>query len=252
MDWAWCQNPELTSILDDNINLGLFMDPALPGDNYFDGLLAAAGNHDSLLPNFLNTEECVVDDNDGFSLQLNSDQFTPPINAFQYAGIDSSIEAVSENQGAWDAATTPSAWSSSNTPFSPTDNFLSVSPHIVYQFPDMPSHIDSQTEVIGFSAPICLMNQPIIPTDIQKGKKPKTLKKDARKACKPEICKVCGKGHAEKRDLDRHMVAHHRPVAKRLGIDVSKRACKICGIEFDNIRRDNLRRHMKRKHPNAS
>lgn len=62
-------------------------------------------------------------------------------------------------------------------------------------------------------------------------------------------CEECGKGHPDSRDWERHMMSNHRAHAARIGLDVSKIKCKVCGDKFDNIRRDHLIRHMNNKHP---
>ncbi|KAL6692764.1 hypothetical protein J3F84DRAFT_382243 [Trichoderma pleuroticola] len=259
MDWASSQNLDFMSFLDHNIDWGLPMDSTLFGDNYMDGLLAAAGSHSSLMPNFSNAAQVMGDDNDIFSPQFDFNQLLPTTNTlnFQYEAIDPSFELVGDDHSALDTATTPSAWSSSNTTLSPTEKFLSVSPptFLNIQLPEM-SHIESQPESFDRYLPITPMNPPRNPTNVQtprrrKRKGSKMSKRDERKANKPEKCHICGLGHDWRRDLERHMVSNHRKEAERMGLDVSKISCRICGLEFDNIRRDRLRRHMKGQHPNS-
>jgi len=79
-------------------------------------------------------------------------------------------------------------------------------------------------------------------------KKPEDLLRNQRRRLKPERCSQCGKGHADGRDLDRHMVSNHREHAARIGLDVSKVKCSICGLKFDKIRHDRLVKHRKKIH----
>ncbi|KAL7958319.1 hypothetical protein V8C34DRAFT_148764 [Trichoderma compactum] len=255
MDWASHQNQDFMSFLDHNIDWDLLMDSNLFGDNSMDELLAAAGSHSSSMPNFPDTEEVMGNDNDISSLQFDFNLFLPTSNTFQY---DPNFELVGEDHTALDAATTPSAWSSSNTALSPTGIFLSVSPptFLDCQLPEMSSHNEGQPASPGRYMPITPMTPPRNPTNIQKTRRRKRkdsemLKRDERKASRPEKCHICGLGHAQKRDLDRHMVSNHRKEAERMGLDVSKVSCKFCGLEFDSIRSDRLLRHKKRKHPNS-
>lgn len=236
------------------------MDSTLFGDNSVDELLAAAGSHNSLMPNFPDTEGALIYDNDISSLQFDCNQFLPTSNVFnfQYEAIYSSLELVGEDHTALDTVTSPSTWSSGNTTLSPTDKFLSMSPPTVLncQLPGMSSHNEGQPESFGRCMPITPMNLPRNPTYVQKPRRRKRkdsgmLKREERKMSKPEQCHICGLGHAQKRDLDRHMVSNHRKEAERMGLDVSKVSCKFCGLEFDSIRRDRLHRHMKRKHPDS-
>ncbi|KAL7905657.1 hypothetical protein GGI35DRAFT_131579 [Trichoderma velutinum] len=253
------QNLDFMSFPDHNNDLELLMDITLFGDSYMDELLAAVGSHSSPVPNFPDTEEGMGDDNGILSLQLAFHQFMPMNDPFQYGVTDPSFDLGNESYGTWDATTTPSVWSSSNTALSPRDNFLSISPpaSLSHQPPEMSPHNDSQPESVGRSMPIPPVNHPVLPTQVQaprrrrKRKDTDILKKDERKARKPEKCHICGIGHAQKRDLDRHMVSNHRKEAERLGLDVSKILCRVCKFEFDGIRRDRLVRHMKRKHPNS-
>ncbi|KAF3059042.1 hypothetical protein CFAM422_011692 [Trichoderma lentiforme] len=258
MDWNSCQNPDFMSFLDHNIDWDLLMDSTLFGDNSMDELLAAAGSHNNLTPNFPDTEEAMIYDNDISSLQFDFNQFLPTSNSSQCQAIDPSFELVGEDYTTLDTATTPSTWSSGNTTLSPTEKFLSMSPptFLNCQLPEMSSHNEGQPESFGRRMPITPMNPPRNPTYVQKPRRRKRkdsgmLKREERKVSKPEQCHICGLGHAQKRDLDRHMVSNHRKEAERLGLDVSKISCRVCGFEFDGIRRDRLVRHMKRKHPNS-
>lgn len=257
MDGASCQKPNFMSFLDHNNDWDLLMDSTLFGDNSMDELLAAAGSHNSLMLNFPDTEEGMIYDNDISSLQFDFNQFPPTSNTFQYEAIDPNFELVGEDYTVLDAATTPSTWSSGNTTLSPTEKFLSMSPptFLNCQLPEMSSPNEGQPESFGRYMPITPMNPPGNPTNVQKPRRRKRkdlqmLKRDERKVTKPEKCHICGLGHAQKRDLDRHMVSNHRKEAERMGLDVSKVSCRVCGFEFDSIRRDRLRKHMKNIHPN--
>ncbi|CAG9941138.1 unnamed protein product [Clonostachys rosea f. rosea IK726] len=80
-------------------------------------------------------------------------------------------------------------------------------------------------------------------------KNPADLRKNRRKQEKPEKCLACGKGHADTRALERHIVSNHRDEAIQLGLDVSKVDCPYCAQTFDRIRKDRLTRHVKTQHP---
>ncbi|OPB36872.1 hypothetical protein A0O28_0059520 [Trichoderma guizhouense] len=94
MDWASGQNPDFMSFLDHNIDWDLLMDSTLFGDNSMVELLAAAGSHNSLMPNFPDTEEGMGHGNDISSLQFDFNQFLPTSNTFQYEAIDPTFELV--------------------------------------------------------------------------------------------------------------------------------------------------------------
>ncbi|KAL6811666.1 hypothetical protein V8C40DRAFT_257819 [Trichoderma camerunense] len=176
MDGASCQNPDFMSFLDHNIDWDLLMDSTLFGDNSMDELLAAAaGSHNSLMPNFPDTEEALIYDNDISSLQFDFNQLLPTSNSSQYQAIDPTFELVGEDRTALDTATSPSTWSSGNTTLSPTDKFLSLSPPTVLncQLPEMSSHNEGQTESFGRCMPITPMNPPRNPTYVQKPRRRK-------------------------------------------------------------------------------
>ncbi|KAK4068393.1 uncharacterized protein Triagg1_7332 [Trichoderma aggressivum f. europaeum] len=181
MDWASCQNPDFMSFLDDNIDWGLLMDSTFFGDDYnMDELLAAAGSHNSLMPNFPDTEEGMGDDIGIFSGQFDFNQVLPTSDTFQY---DPNFELIGEDHTALDTATTPSAWSSSNTALSPTDIFLSVSPptFLNCQLLEMSSHNEGQLESFGQYMPITPMNPPRNPTNVQKTRRRKRKDSDMLK-----------------------------------------------------------------------
>lgn len=234
------------------------MDSILFGDNYMDSLLAAGESHSSPVPNYLDANEGMGDDNVMFSPQSNFNEFRPTTNTPQYQAIDLSSQPVGEGYTTSDTTTPPSDWSSSNTALSPPEQLLLVSSptFMNYPVPEVFSHNEGIPESFGRCMPITPMNPPRNPTNVQKPRRRKRkdvemLKREERKVCRPEKCHICGLGHAQKRELDRHMVSNHRKEAERMGLDVSKVSCKFCGLEFDSIRRDRLHRHMKRKHPNS-
>lgn len=150
-----------------------------------DELLAAAGSHSSLMPNFPDTEEVMGYDNDIFSLQFNFNQVLPTSNAFnfQYEATNRDFELIGEDHTALDTTTTPSAWSSSNTALSPTDIFLSVSPpaFLNCQLPEMSSYNESQPESFGRYMPITPMNPQRNPTNVQKTRRRKRKDSDMLK-----------------------------------------------------------------------
>jgi hypothetical protein len=82
----------------------------------------------------------------------------------------------------------------------------------------------------------------------RKRRNAKDLKKNQRKANKPEKCPVCNKGSGWNRDLKRHLVAKHTDFAAEMGLDVSKTKCPKCIHEVWTIRPDLLKRHVERIH----
>nr|WNZ75697.1 hypothetical protein [Trichoderma harzianum] len=98
MDWASRQNPDFMSFLDHNIDWDLLMDSTFFGDNSMVELLAAAGSHNSLMPNFPDTEEGMGHGNDISSLQFDFNPFLPTSNTFQYEAIDPTFELVGETK----------------------------------------------------------------------------------------------------------------------------------------------------------
>jgi hypothetical protein len=71
-------------------------------------------------------------------------------------------------------------------------------------------------------------------------------KRQLRKLIKPETCPVCGKGHAQLRERDRHIITQHYDEAVRMGLNVDRPQCSLCDQTFR--RKDHLTRHMKRRH----
>lgn len=71
-------------------------------------------------------------------------------------------------------------------------------------------------------------------------------KRQLRKLIKPETCPVCGKGHAQVRERDRHIITQHYDEAVRMGLNVDRPQCGLCDQTFR--RKDHLTRHMKRRH----
>lgn len=71
-------------------------------------------------------------------------------------------------------------------------------------------------------------------------------RRQLRKIIKPETCPVCGRGHAQLRERDRHIVTHHFEEAVRMGLNTERPTCQICDQDFR--RKDHLTRHMKRRH----
>jgi len=65
----------------------------------------------------------------------------------------------------------------------------------------------------------------------------------------PFVCVVpsCGKAHARKKDLQRHMWSHHEAEARRLGIPPVRVLCPSRGCSFQG-RKDNVKRHVETKH----
>ncbi|KAK3900821.1 hypothetical protein C8A05DRAFT_35531 [Staphylotrichum tortipilum] len=57
---------------------------------------------------------------------------------------------------------------------------------------------------------------------------------------RPRICQICGKGKAERKDLNRHMWARHPDEARRLKIPKEEDICPVCG---HHGRKDNVKRH---------
>ncbi|KAL6813883.1 hypothetical protein J3E69DRAFT_348077 [Trichoderma sp. SZMC 28015] len=254
MDWTSRQNLNFMSFLGYYFYWELLTDPTLFGDNFMNEPLAAPESHSSSMPNFPDAAECMGDGNDIFSPQFDPNLSLSTSNTSQCEAIGPSFE----DHSALDTTTTPSAGSSSNPALSPTDIFPSVSPPAFfnYQLLGMSYQNEGQPESLGGYMPITPMNPPRNPTNVQKprGRKRKNLemlKRDERKLCRPEKCHICGFGHAQRRELERHMVSNHRKEAERMKLDVSKVSCRFCGLGFDSIRRDRLHRHMKRKHPNS-
>lgn len=83
----------------------------------------------------------------------------------------------------------------------------------------------------------------------KKYSKPHRLRKHYRNHQPFLVCPhdVCEKKCAEKKDLDRHIRAHHGPWAKKnpklanLSAPEAEYRCKICG--YTTSRKDNLKRH---------
>ena len=73
-----------------------------------------------------------------------------------------------------------------------------------------------------------------------------TTRRQLRKLIKPETCPVCGKGHAQIRERDRHIVTQHYDEAVRMGLNIDRPQCHLCDQTFR--RKDHLTRHMKRRH----
>jgi hypothetical protein len=71
-------------------------------------------------------------------------------------------------------------------------------------------------------------------------------RRQLRKLIKPETCPVCGKGHAQIRERDRHIITQHYDEAVRMGLNVNRAECSLCDQTFR--RKDHLTRHMKRRH----
>lgn len=72
------------------------------------------------------------------------------------------------------------------------------------------------------------------------------LQLHTNKHTRPFTC-LCGKAHARKKDLDRHMWAHHEADARRLKIPPVRAVCPFPGCGFDG-RQDNVQRHIRTKH----
>lgn len=66
------------------------------------------------------------------------------------------------------------------------------------------------------------------------------------KIIRPARCGICGKGHAYKADLNRHIVRNHREHAAALGLSTERPVCKWCSRSF--ARKDHLLKHQTRKH----
>lgn len=245
-------------LLDDNFGGDLLIDPNFFGDNSMDEPWAAFESHSSPVPNLLDAKEGMGDSNGMFSPQSNFNEFRPTNRISQYQTIYPSFQPVGEDYTTFETTTTPSDRSSSNTALSPTDQLLLVSSPTFMncQLLEMSFRDGGLPESYDRYMSITPMNSPESPTNVQKprGRKRKNLemlKRDERKVCRPEKCHICGLGHAQRRELERHMVSNHRKEAERMELDVSKVSCKFCGLKFDRIRRDRLVRHMKRKHPNS-
>jgi len=58
-------------------------------------------------------------------------------------------------------------------------------------------------------------------------------------------CKVCGKAHADRRALNRHLESQHEEFAKQQGIKSEKIQCQVCDYVS---RADNVRRHERSQH----
>lgn len=137
------------------------------------------------------------------------------------------------------AAPPPPSTASESQGLSPADNmYLPFTPPEVPGYPlsTMPSPSSATTTT----------NNPS-PSQ-QPSRKPSSTgpKRQLRKVIKPETCPVCGKGHAQLRERDRHIVTHHYDDAVRMGLKVDRAECGLCGQTFR--RKDHLTRHMKRRH----
>ncbi|KAK0707803.1 hypothetical protein B0H67DRAFT_322718 [Lasiosphaeris hirsuta] len=71
------------------------------------------------------------------------------------------------------------------------------------------------------------------------------LKKHERKHKQPFRCALCGKGHLDKRALDRHLWSRHKEYAKKTGAKSERIRCRKCDYES---RADNVRRHERSQH----
>ncbi|KAH7162259.1 hypothetical protein B0J13DRAFT_4546 [Dactylonectria estremocensis] len=89
------------------------------------------------------------------------------------------------------------------------------------------------------SAPLVPRKPPSRPCDIRKQK---------RKIEKPETCPICSKGHAERRELNRHIKSRHKGLAKAMELPMEKIKCKHLSCPGTFERKDHLTRHMKRTH----
>lgn len=115
-------------------------------------------------------------------------------------------------------------------------------------------------EVPAYSPPMIAPFPPDAPAAIPESQPPSPPKNDKnttnshslgpkrqlRKLIKPEACHICGKGHAQVRERDRHIITRHYDEAVRMGLDVGRASCGLCEQSFR--RKDHLKRHMKRRH----
>lgn len=114
---------------------------------------------------------------------------------------------------------TPSTTSSPTTPLFPEPMFL-----------DQAASTPPQPNV--FASP--QTNEPDPP-----------VKHQARKRHQRFGCRVCGKAHADRRALNRHLESQHAEFAKQHGIKSEKIQCRVCDYVS---RADNVRRHEKSQH----
>lgn len=87
--------------------------------------------------------------------------------------------------------------------------------------------------------------EPPAPND-KSGRSPKLSARCRRRKDKPEECPICGKGHAYKAELDRHIIAQHKDQAEQHALSVERFSCPHCSRDF--ARKDHLIRHRQRKH----
>ena len=64
----------------------------------------------------------------------------------------------------------------------------------------------------------------------------------------PHECPCCGRGHARKKDLHRHMRTRHEAEARQFGIPAEEAPCPAPGCGH-RARKDNIKRHVDKKHP---
>ncbi|KAK4109129.1 hypothetical protein N656DRAFT_358501 [Canariomyces notabilis] len=73
--------------------------------------------------------------------------------------------------------------------------------------------------------------------------------RERRKLDRPEECPLCGKGHAYRAGLNRHICSKHPDEAARFNLSTERQVCKWCRSSF--ARKDHLLRHLTRKHQRA-
>jgi hypothetical protein len=245
MDLASWEDPFSSDYNDESV---LFTDPTLSGDSEIDWSLVL--NFSAPVPNEgANIEEFIPQPSLGCS--ETSQSMPSPIDISTSENIRLALEAPDEIPG---VDLSPSLWNASPDSLHPLGYSLPITPLdlIYHQSPEISSQlgcsISPTPEAPNYQQTSFIQHQIMQQRRRNNKKNPESLQRNQRKRNKPEKCHMCGKGHAYKRDLNRHMVSNHKAEAERLGLDVSKIECKICKKVFDRIRSDRLLKHMKKIH----
>lgn len=123
-----------------------------------------------------------------------------------------------------------------------------LSPVESMYLPFTPSELQASTSS-GMPSPSSAATNPSPPSTTTTDRKSASSfgpKRQLRKLIKPETCPVCGKGHAQVRERDRHIITQHYEDAVRMGLNTDRPQCHLCEQTFR--RKDHLTRHMKRRH----
>ncbi|KAH7170165.1 hypothetical protein EDB81DRAFT_154405 [Dactylonectria macrodidyma] len=171
---------------------------------------------------------------DSFSTDLSTSTFCD----VSFAVFDFSSESIPLDAFSTDSSSDSNrdaSYTESNLPCSPVHPPSSPAPVDTHQFPYQ-GNISNSTP----SSATLISRRP--------RSRPGDLRKQRRKIEQPEICPICNKGHAYKRDLMRHIKSNHKDLAKVIGMPLEKIKCKHLSCSRTFERNDHLTRHMKGAH----